>query len=44
MNSVTKRWRIVKLGRKEDVIIGENFFAVRMRNLFKYIDKRVLLD
>ena len=29
LKSVTKRWIIVKLGRNEEVTIGENFFAVR---------------
>ena len=28
LKSVTKRWSIVKLGWKQEVIIGENFFAV----------------
>ena len=40
MKSVTKRWSIVKLGRNEGVTIGENFFALIMRKLYKYIDKR----
>ena len=44
LKSVTKRWSIIKLCRKEEVTIRENFFVVTMRKLYKYIDKRVLLD
>ena len=40
LESVTKRWSIVILGRKEEVTIGENFFAVTMRKLYKYVEKR----
>ena len=40
LKSVTKKWSIVKLGRKEEVTIGDNFFAVTMKKLYKYIDKR----
>jgi hypothetical protein len=40
LKSVTKKWSIVKLGRKEEVSIGDNFFAVSMKKLYKYIDKR----
>ena len=39
MKSVTKRWSIVNIGSTEEVKIGENFFAVTIRKLYKYIDK-----
>ena len=40
LKSVRKRWSIIKLGRMEEVTIGEDFFSVTMRKLYKYIDKR----
>ena len=40
LKSVTKKWSIVKLGRKEEVTIGDNFFSVTMKKLYNYIDKR----
>ena len=40
LKSVTKRWSIVKFGRKEGVTNRENLFTITMRKLYKYIDKR----
>ena len=37
---VAKRWSVVKLGRAEEVEIGNEFFDTTMANLYKYIDRR----
>ena len=40
LKETAKRWSVVKLGRKEGITVGDNFFTVTMRSLFKYIDRR----
>ena len=40
LRKIAKRWSVVKLGTKEGVEIGKEFFDTTMTNLYKYIDKR----
>ena len=40
LNVAAKRWSVVKLGREENIVVGDNFFKGTMRSLYQNIDGR----